>query len=177
MAPQVLYKVIHGRPDPEPWQKALLKFKPAVLHGYQRRRVRWAEYPGVIPVSESSSASDSTLETSSARSSSVLGIVVSGLTDGDIYRLDQYEGDEYELLPVKAQLVRVASEKAGYDSPNGHIREVLNAVGADAIEETGEEIDTKAYIYTAGEDKLEDAEWDFASFKKDKMAWWIERNA
>jgi hypothetical protein len=28
-------------------------------------------------------------------------------------------------------------------------------------------------VYTAGKDMLEDAEWDFESFKRDKLAWWV----
>lgn len=181
MAPQVLHKVIHGRPDPEPWQKDLLTFKPAVLHGYRRHRVRWATYPGVIPASESALDSESGSE-ASTRPSSVLGVVVSGLTDGDIYRLDQYEGDEYEMQPVKVRLIRNPSEKSESgaqkeDSPDSHLRDVLNAAGADVIDEKEEDVDAKTYIYTAGDGQLEDAEWDFESFKKEKMAWWIERNS
>lgn len=169
MVPQILHKVIHGRPNPEPWQKALLKFQPAVLHGYRRHRVRWADYPGIIPVSGT---------VSGPGPSSVLGILVSGLTDGDLYRLDRFEGIEYELRPVKTRLLQDSSKTDGPGaSTDGHLRDVLNAAGSEAANEGEEDIDAMAYVYTAGEEQLEDAEWDFESFKRDKMAWWIEQES
>lgn len=180
MVPQILHKVIHGHPDPEPWQKVLLTFQPAILHGYRRHRVRGADYPGIIPISRTASGPESTSQTQT-RSSSVLGMLVSGLTDGDIYRLDQFEGDEYELRPVKTRLLRESTKADGPgaqgNDSDDHLRDVLNAAGSEVADEVGEDVDTVAYVYTAGEEQLEDAEWDFGSFKRDKMAWWIEKGS
>ncbi|KAJ5134513.1 disease resistance protein Aig2 [Penicillium atrosanguineum] len=151
MAPQVLHRVIHGRGEPEPWQKAMLRFQPAVLLGYRRHRVRGADYPGIVPASEATTRT------------SVRGTLVSGLTDGDVHRLDMYEGDEYTRDPVT---VRVLGESV----PGGG--DVLDSAGPD-LKAEGVEVQAKTYVWVAGEGRLEDAEWDFETFKKDKMAWWV----
>lgn len=159
MAPQILHRVIHGRADPEPWQKALLKFRPAVLHGYKRHRVRDADYPGIVPA-KSSDASDK-----SSNATTVLGTLVSGLTDGDIHRLDIFEGEDYSKQEVTVQTLRDGDGKS-------NLQDVLNAAGAERVGE-GEEVVAVTYVWTAGEEKLEEVEWDFESFKKDKLAWWV----
>ncbi|KAL3430698.1 hypothetical protein BDV09DRAFT_14991 [Aspergillus tetrazonus] len=202
MAPQILHRVIHGSPTPQQWQKDLLQFRPAVLHGYRRHRVRGADYPGIIRESESTqdaatygsgSATDKAALPSGpgTRSrASVLGTVVSGLTDGDIHRLDIFEGAEYKREKVSVRILREALSKdlnnqdgARNGDENGahvdadaardkHIKDVLEAAGADFADEE-EEVETETYVWIAGRTMLEDAEWDFEAFKRDKMAWWV----
>ena len=200
MAPQILHRVIHGRPDPEPWQKALLTFQPAILHGYRRHRVRGADYPGIIPVrgavppaaeAQSQSQSLQGQSQASTRPASVLGTLVSGLTDGDIHRLGIFEGSEYTLHAVKVRTLQeslspvgtAATSSSGNNvqqaegkNPDGCLRDVLEAAGAEFADESEEDVEAVTYVYTAGERRLEDAEWDFESFKRDKMAWWVEAN-
>ncbi|KAL6237558.1 hypothetical protein BDW75DRAFT_75304 [Aspergillus navahoensis] len=202
MAPQILHRVIHGSPNPHQWQKDLLRFRPAVLHGYRRHRVRGADYPGIIQ--ESASGQNSTTDGfdsakeeaalpsgSGTRSrASVLGTVVSGLTDGDIHRLDIFEGAEYRREKVSVRILRETLSE-DLNSPNGtrsrnvngahtdadvdrdrHLKDVLEAAGAEFADE-GEEVETETYVWIAGRGRLEDAEWDFEAFKRDKMAWWV----
>lgn len=183
MAPQILHRVIHGRADPEPWQKALLKFQPAVLHGYQRHRVRGADYPGILAVSakhpEDSKTQGQEADSNSMLKSSVLGTLVSGLTDGDLHRLDIYEGTEYARETVKVRTLKEALSQ-GNEVPmpddskdvNANLCDVLEAAGAEFVDE-GEEVNAVTYVWTAGEGHLEKLEWDFETFKRDKMAWWI----
>ncbi|KAK4868757.1 hypothetical protein LT330_006959 [Penicillium expansum] len=178
MAPQILHKVIHGQANPEPWQKATLRFQPAILHGYRRHRVQDADYPGIVAVSKPKvDTEDSAPKTNGG--TSVVGTLVSGLTDGDVHRLDRFEGSEYEKKPVT---VRTLREGRGGDlghagegaTAESQLREMLNATGAEvADKEEGEEVSAVTYVYTAGKDMLEDAEWDFESFKRDKMSWWV----
>jgi hypothetical protein len=175
MVPQILHRVIHGQADPEPWQKAMLRFQPAILHGYRRHRVQNADYPGIVVVPETQTQTENSAPKPSA-GTSVIGTLVSGLTDGDVYRLDRFEGSEYEKRRVT---VRALQEKHGGE--HGHageggtvesqLRGMLDA-GAESAGE-GEEVSAVTYVYTAGRDTLEDAEWDFESFKRDKLAWWI----
>ena len=178
MAPQMLHRVIHGSASPEPWQKATLKFQPAVLHGYRRHRVRGADYPGIVlaeKATESSSASPSSSRTS------VLGTLVSGLTDGDVHRLDIYEGSEYVRERVAVRTLGKASphtESASEptdSSGNGDLRNVLDAASSEATDE-GEEVEAVTYVWVAGKNLLEPAEWDYETFKKDKLAWWVSRD-
>lgn len=40
-------------------------------------------------------------------------------------------------------------------------------------EEAEEEVETETYLWVAGEDALEEADWDFADFKRDKLRSWL----
>ncbi|KAL2825986.1 hypothetical protein BDW59DRAFT_145705 [Aspergillus cavernicola] len=227
MAPQILHRVIHGSPTPHQWQKDLLHFRPAILHGYRRHRVRGADYPGIISSSSSSSASAShssavqdlpavSTSTSTSISTSthttlsvidrqapppppsvyvsVLGTVVSGLTDGDLHRLDIFEGSDYSRQKVSVRILREAllsdpdvggrdgsstshgnggdGDRDGNRNSDRHLKDVLEAAGADFADE-GEEIEAETYVWISARRALEDAEWDFEAFKRDKMAWWV----
>ncbi|KAM7190722.1 hypothetical protein V8F20_009627 [Naviculisporaceae sp. PSN 640] len=84
----------------------------------------------------------------------VLGTLVTGLTKANIHKLDDFEGSEYERRKVKVKV----------------LKEVGNAKGEGNVE-TGEEreVDTYVFLYS---DELEDKEWDFEEFRREKMANW-----
>lgn len=169
MAPQVLHNVVHGSSKPEPWQEAMLSFQPAILYGYRRHRVRGAEYPAIVSVIETEDKNSASIPSSTARTS-VLGTLVSGLTDGDIHRLDIFEGGEYERKSVTVQKLHTYSQRASGESvAEGQLSDALDAA-SEASE--GEEVSAVTYVWISGEDELEDAEWDFESFKRDKLIWW-----
>lgn len=86
MAPQVLYRICYGTPDPLPIQRSSLTITPALLHTYARHKVHLCDYPAIIP---------------SSSTSSVRGTCATGLTDADIWRLDIFEGSQYVRKTVK----------------------------------------------------------------------------
>ncbi|KAJ5958170.1 uncharacterized protein N7479_005320 [Penicillium vulpinum] len=177
MVPQILHKVIHGCANPEPWQKAMLRFQPAILHGYRRHRVQDADYPGIVAVPEVQTEMEKPSVPKTHFGTSVIGTLVSGLTEGDLHRLDRFEGSEYEKKWVTVRTLReVPGEDQSHASEGvtdeSQLREMLNAMGS-TVSDEGEEVPAVTYVYTAGKDMLEDAEWDFDSFKRDKMAWWV----
>jgi hypothetical protein len=179
MAPQILHRVIHGQSEPEPWQKDLLTIKPAILHGYRRHRVRGADYPGIIPVTAKTGGDDSTQGTTSEtnnnnnNSTSVLGTLVTGLTDGDIYRLDTFEGSDYEKRKVKVRILQsVTSDPARQEERS--IQDVLDEARTQLADEGEEEVEAMTYVWISGEAYLEDKEWDFETFKREKMRWWVD---
>ena len=90
MAPEVFFSVCYGNANPPDAIKSLHTLTPAVLHGYCRHRVRFADYPGVIP----------------ENGHSVRGIFATGLTEANMLKLDYFEGSEYERKKVKVQLIR-----------------------------------------------------------------------
>lgn len=153
MAPQVLHRVIYGNPNPsDPATKILasqLRIRPAILHGFQRHRVKFADYPAIRP---------------EKGTTTVRGTLVEGLTDGDIWRLDIFEGSEYKRQRV---LVKVLSSKDGEGEGMGDVAQKEN----DNVE--GEEIEAETYVWTAGENRLEMTEWDFSEFVRDKMSRWV----
>lgn len=180
MAPQMLHRVIHGSPDPEPWQKALIHFQPALLHGYRRHRVRGADYPGIIP--ETATEIGTEIATEPPSDTTVLGVLVSGLTEGDMYRLDQYEGGEYvkETVKVRTLCASAPEEEEGAKAKEGDgkatwetkLQNVLNAAGSHVADEA-DEVVASTYVWIAGRERLEEREWDFETFKREKLAWWV----
>lgn len=84
-----------------------------------------------------------------------------GLTDEDIWRLDLFEGDEYERRRVRVQIMP-ANEP--HHTPS--LDQELDAA------EAREEMEAETYIWIAGEHRLEDEEWDFDEFVKEKMWRW-----
>jgi hypothetical protein len=115
---------------------AKLLIKPAVLHDYCRHRVQWADYPGMIY----------------EKDHSVRGTYVTGLTDGDISRLDQFEGSEYAREKVKVMIVE------DNDTAQGDV------------------VDTETYVFTGGDWRLEKREWDFEEFRQEKLQNWADHS-
>ncbi|OAL43110.1 hypothetical protein IQ07DRAFT_616590 [Pyrenochaeta sp. DS3sAY3a] len=145
MAPPVLHRVIWGSTTPPtPAHAALLHIQPAVLHAHRRHRVRAADYPGIVPVAGDSGAC-------------VRGTLVTGLTDGDVWRLDVFEGGEYVRVGVRVRVLRQDKSKT----------ENVEA----------EEVDAETYIWVAGAHRLEAEEWDFAEFVREKMGRWVGGDA
>lgn len=141
MAPAVLHRVCHGTSNPSNFQRSLLKVRPAILHSYRRHRVMNADYPAIVPTSDPSSA--------------VRGTFVTGLTDGDVWRLDIFEGEEYERRRVEVKVLENVGDVAG----EGNVE--------------GEEVECETYVWIAGREGLEDEEWDFNDFVKTKMRRWV----
>jgi len=152
MAPSVLKRVTSH----DPASTALpLTSRPAILYNHRRHRVKGADYPAVIPSSPESS-----------KEKSVRGTVVEGLTKEDIWRLDVFEGDEYERRAVSVQVLSAEGDnKIAGPTPN-------NANSHDPRQSTQEELKAETYIWIAGEHRLDDQEWDFDEFVKEKMWRW-----
>jgi hypothetical protein len=154
IAPQVLHRVIWGsQTPPTPAHASLLRIRPAILHAHQRHKVKHADYPAILP-------------TDSTSSSSVRGTLVEGLTDGDIWRLDIFEGSEYARRKVSVRVLEQDSSNAMGDLQQTQDKNV-----------EGEQVDAETYLWIAGAQRLEAEEWDFAEFVRDKMKRWVGREA
>lgn len=111
MAPAVLHRVCHG---PLPWNPSNphysthnFKTYPAILPNHIRKRVVFADYPGVIP----------------SDGESVRGVYVTGLTASDISRLDTFEGDEYTRQKVSIRLLQEeGGEKKNSSGEGGNLK-------------------------------------------------------
>src|SRR6186713_2175264 len=91
MAPPVLHRVIWGPSPPSTAvQKSQLSIRPAILRQFQRHKVRYADYPAILPANAQAS---------------VRGTLVTGLTDGDIWRLDIFEGSDYKRRKVSVRVL------------------------------------------------------------------------
>lgn len=87
--------------------------------------------------------------------SSVRGTLVTGLTDADIWRLDIFEGSEYRRDRVGVRPLKHVGDESGH----GNIED--------------DEVEAETYIWIAGANQLEESEWDFAEFQREKMRFWV----
>ncbi|KAK7555532.1 hypothetical protein IWX49DRAFT_590078 [Phyllosticta citricarpa] len=151
MSPAVLHRVIHGTTTPSALQRLVspLRTYPALLPHHIRHRVRGCDYPAVLP-SSPSSATDTP---------SVRGTLVTGLSSADLWRLDRFEGDEYERRRVD---VTILGPGAGDDVEPEDTPQ--HAPGSIVVAET--------YVWIAGVDRLEPREWDFDEFVREKLGRW-----
>ena len=130
-----------------------LTFRSALLQDYRRHRVLDADYPAILP----------------EKGGSVRGTVVSGLTGGDRWRLDVFEGDQYERRKVSVRVLRGVGldEAADLDENAGWMGEDVGE------EERGETVDAETYVWITAREELEAEEWDFELFKREKMRAWM----
>lgn len=87
--------------------------------------------------------------------STVRGTYVTGLTDADVWRLDIFEGPEYRRCIVKPRVLTQVGDEEG----EGNVE--------------GNEVEAETYIWSADRNDLEDREWDFAEFQREKMRFWV----
>lgn len=146
MAPPVLYRVIYGTTKPEDWQRNLTTVQPALLQNYRRHKVKHADYPAIVPY----------------ESSSVRGTFVTGLLDEDVRRLDIFEGDQYNRDRVRVKVLK--SEKIGLHDPVDESR-------LDDLLKDEQEAET--YVWSDPRRFLEEEEWDFDEFRREKMWAWV----
>ena len=79
------------------------------------------------------------------------GTYVRGLTRGDQWRLDCFEGSQYERMRLRLHLL---DEKG----------------------DVGEEVEAETYVWAEDVEDLEDGEWDFEEFRREKMGRWVGSN-
>ncbi|KAK4196208.1 AIG2-like family-domain-containing protein [Triangularia verruculosa] len=123
MVPDVFYTVCYNYSDVAPEIKALHKFTPAILHGYCRRRVRGADYPGITPDKEHK----------------VFGMYATGLTRANMVKLDYFEGGQYVRRTVEVKLLDKVGDLKGEGNVEGETKEaevyVFNPFLEDGLED------------------------------------------
>ncbi|OAA68652.1 disease resistance protein [Niveomyces insectorum RCEF 264] len=112
MAPEVFFTVCYRTSQPPPALAREHTFRPAVLPGYTRHRVRHEDYPGVMPDGSTPNAT-------------VRGMLVSGLTAANLYHLDVFEGAEYER-----RVVSVVVDSGDGDDEKGEQQQQQQPVAA-----------------------------------------------
>ena len=136
MAPEVFYTVCYNMSRPPPALAMEHSFHSALLPGFSRRRVKLVDYPGITE-------QDGHV---------VRGTLATGLTKTNLYRLDHFEGAEYERRKVK---VRVSKQKDGGDYAG----------------EDWDEVEAHVYVFT-NPARLEAREWDYDEFRREKLRKW-----
>ena len=112
---------------------------PAVLQDHARYRVRDVDYPAVVP----------------ELGKAVRGVLVEGLSDAAIARLDSFEGDEYERRSVVVQTVPPVAGSSSSSTTTSESRSV----------------ECQTYIWLDPTQLLAE-EWDFEAFERDCIHRW-----
>ena len=156
MVPSILHRVIQN--PTISLSSSDISTSPAVLSKFRRHRVRHADYPAILPSDDDAAC--------------VRGTLVHGLSDGDIARLDRFEGAEYERSVVEVQVLKEAHGKGQAITSSSSARD---GGYENSVAEEGEDTTVKAetYVWIAGEYQLEDGEWDFDEFRKEKLWRWL----
>ncbi len=106
MVPDVFYSVCYNSKDVPDAIAKLHSFHPALLHGFCRRRVKYADYPGITE----DSAHD------------VFGTFTTGLTKANMAKLDFFEGSQYERRTVSVTLLEKLGNVKGEGQVEGQER-------------------------------------------------------
>jgi hypothetical protein len=126
MAPSVLRRVIFGQNLPDSTTKRPLPSpRPALLKDFQRHRVKNCDYPAIV----------------SKTDAMVRGTLVTGLTEGDWWRLDVFEGDDYTREVVKV-LIRKDSKRKDIQTDSE-----WDTLDEKELEDDGEEILAQTYVW------------------------------
>ncbi|KAH6844575.1 AIG2-like family-domain-containing protein [Chaetomium sp. MPI-CAGE-AT-0009] len=103
MLPEVFYSACYGTKNVPEEIKKRHTFRPAILHGYCRRRVEGANYPGIAPDANKN----------------VLGVFATGITEANMKRLDDFEGDEYARKMVTVNVFNKVGNANGKGNAEG----------------------------------------------------------
>ncbi|KFX90252.1 hypothetical protein V490_06550 [Pseudogymnoascus sp. VKM F-3557] len=153
MVPEILYRVCYGTEKPLPELISHLSFAPALLRNYSRRKVLHADFPGII----------------AQPTHTVLGTLISGLTNADVKWLDHFEGDMYKRVHIKVEVL----EAEVFDAHGNINVEEMEKVKA-SKEGDRKMVTAETYVWDLGEGGLESAEWSFADFRREKMKNWVD---
>ena len=141
MLPSLLARIINSPLSPS---ELALQMTPAVLHGYSRHAVRYADYPAVVVDHASASTSTPTATTTLRAPSQVTGFLVFGLTPSQRKSIDRFESGLYNLTRAKVEI------------------ELLGDRGSSKTE-----VEAEVYVWGGDRDDLLEAEeksWSFEAF-------------
>ncbi|KAI4151646.1 MAG: hypothetical protein LQ340_003378, partial [Diploschistes diacapsis] len=108
---------------------------------------------------------------SEGASGSVRGTLVSGLAAHDLFRLDVFEGDEYERRRVTAFPLPASASSSS--STGGAEAEGEKKKKKNDDDDNDGGVDAETYVWTAGAQRLESGEWDFEAFAREKLGRWV----
>ncbi|KAN0140918.1 hypothetical protein V8E53_001362 [Lactarius tabidus] len=170
MHPKILKRVLHN-------DASHLKICPAILSGYTRHKVMYADYPAILPSERGQALLGREL---TSEENSVRGTLVSGLTAEDVALLDVFEGDEYVRLQVLVHPLGPFESVPVDTATSGAIED--NLIPADlpplpAASEMAQTVPAQTYVWCQHDGGLDKELWSFEEFIR-KNAWkWVDRGA
>jgi hypothetical protein len=163
MHPNILRRVIGN-------DGSHLSICPAVLLHFTRHKVKFADYPGIVPYLD---AKASLLDGKELNfdEQSVRGTFVSGLTSHDIHCLDVFEGSEYSRVKVLVHPLGPISPLSTASNVKGRFIPPSPAPLPPALE-LSPPLEAETYRYDNIQD-LNHELWSFEEFVKNNAWKWI----
>ncbi|EMD33337.1 hypothetical protein CERSUDRAFT_160235 [Gelatoporia subvermispora B] len=158
--PKILQGVI-GHPGQD------LQICPALILEHTRHQIKHADYPAMLPYTQSSALFSQELKVDDR---TVRGTLVKGLSDSDIALLDQFEGDEYTLEKVQVHPLKPFKPLSS-SSPNDI---PLDPPPLPPLDELPAPIEAKTYIWAGKLSDLRPDLWEYADFMRYNAAKWIK---
>ncbi|PWN36722.1 uncharacterized protein FA14DRAFT_159121 [Meira miltonrushii] len=163
-------------------QGSNLIVQPAILEGYALHHVKGEDYPGLIPLSDSQkvlSQGDPGHSSKSPTKTAIRGMLVEGLSEADVLKLDRFEGNEYIRQAVNVLLDEsVQPLKNDQRSESQSIDQVLSSLTPERIQTILNErrASKRCHVYRwyASTDMLEPRIWTFETFMSsgNHHKWW-----
>ncbi|KAN0093176.1 hypothetical protein V8E55_003960 [Tylopilus felleus] len=154
MHPKILKRVIGN-------DGSYLQIRPALLLDYTRHKIHGADYPGIVPYSQSQAMFSRDL---APEERSVRGSLVVGLSERDMRLLDIFEGDEYtrELVHVHplGPLVALSNMDAT----------IAEVPPQNELETT---LEVNTYVWCRPLSQLQPKLWTFEEFVKENAWKWV----
>jgi hypothetical protein len=175
MHPKILKRVLHN-------DASHLQICPAILMDYTRHKVKFADYPAILPCERSRTLLGREL---TQEENSVRGTLVTGFTAMDIMFLDVFEGDQYvrlevyvhplgRLTPVPSDAA-VTSSEATAEGPGCLIPAALPPLPS--ASELAQPIPAQTYVWCLDDGGLEKELWSFDEFVSKNAYKWIGTGA
>ncbi|KAH9963108.1 hypothetical protein BJV74DRAFT_870917 [Russula compacta] len=168
MHPKILKRVLKN-------DASHLRFCPAILTDYTRHKVKFADFPAILPYEQSKTLLEREL---TPEGNCVRGTVVTGLTAEDISFLDVFEGTAYVRVQVSVHplgpLKVIPTDAAAATSEA--VGESLIPTSLPTLQlasELAQRIPAETYVWCLDSNTLEKELWSFDEFVE-KNAWkWI----
>ncbi|KAH9958308.1 hypothetical protein BC827DRAFT_1261329 [Russula dissimulans] len=151
---------------------------PAILTDFTRHKVKFADYPAILPYERSKTLLGREL---TVEERSVRGTLVAGLTLQDIRFLDIFEGVEYDRLLVNVHPLGPFTPISTDAAATSDVVED-NLIPAElpplpSATELAQRLPAQTYVWRLDDSELEKELWSFEEFVKNNLWKWIDEGA
>jgi len=171
MHPKILKRVLNSDANH-------LQICPAILTDYTRHKVKFEDYPAIIPGERSKKLLGREL---TAEENRIRGTMVKGLTAEDITYLDVFESGMYERLHVLVYplgpFTSVPADTTGSSEAEDDNLIPTGPTPLATISELAQPIEAQTYVWCLEDSDLETELWSFDEFIRESAWRWIDSGA
>jgi len=170
MHPKILKQVLDN-------DASHLHICPAILTDFTRHKVKFADYPAIMPYEQSKKLLGREL---TAEERSVRGTLVAGLTLQDIRFLDIFEGFQYDRLLVNVHPLGPFTPIRTDTTATSEVGDKLIPAALPPLPsptELTQRLPAQTYVWRLDDSELEKELWSFDEFVKKNLWKWVGEGA